>query len=115
MADRIAVALTRLQVETLYPRPQDLVFAHPDTGRPLDRSKLIRRFKGGLRARGGNTALVETLLEVNCEILVRSVVRRSADRRQPSTSGSVVDGAMLPLPWTEGLRGHPPSMLGRLP
>jgi integrase len=29
--------------------PDDLVFAHPETGRPVDRSKLPRRFKEACR------------------------------------------------------------------
>ncbi len=33
----------------MYPRDRDLVFCHPETGKPLDRSKLVRRFKDALR------------------------------------------------------------------
>jgi len=29
----------------MYPRDRDLVFCHPGTGNPLDRSKLVRRSK----------------------------------------------------------------------
>ena len=29
----------------MYPRDRDLVFCHPGTGNPHDRSKLVRRFK----------------------------------------------------------------------
>jgi integrase len=45
MAERVATALTELRERSLYRRDDELVFAHPETGRPLDRSKLIRRFK----------------------------------------------------------------------
>ena len=31
-----------------YARDRDLVFCHPETGKPLDRSKLVRRFKRAL-------------------------------------------------------------------
>jgi integrase len=48
MAERVAAALTALRAESLYPRERDLVFAHPETGKPLDRSKLVRRFKAAL-------------------------------------------------------------------
>jgi integrase len=44
MAGRVAEALRDLHASTQFARPEDLVFAHPDTGRPLDRSKLVRRF-----------------------------------------------------------------------
>jgi integrase len=45
MADRVAVALRELRERSYYPRDRDLVFSHPETGKPLDRSKLVRRFK----------------------------------------------------------------------
>lgn len=44
MASRVAAALRDLHDWSEFSRPDDLVFAHPDTGNPLDRSKLIRRF-----------------------------------------------------------------------
>ena len=31
---------------------EDLVFAHPDTGKPMDRSQLLKRFKGALERVG---------------------------------------------------------------
>ncbi|MCW3039049.1 MAG: site-specific integrase [Solirubrobacterales bacterium] len=45
MARRVSDVLAELHSRTMYPRPQDLVFCHPETGKPLDRSKLIRRFR----------------------------------------------------------------------
>lgn len=45
MADRLARELDRWSRRTLYGADDDLVFAHPQSGRPLDRSKLGRRFK----------------------------------------------------------------------
>ena len=45
LAERAAVALRELREQSMYPRDRDLVFCHPDTGNPLDRSKLVRRFK----------------------------------------------------------------------
>jgi integrase len=45
----VATALTELRLRSLYCHDDDLVFAHPETGRPLDRSKLIRRFKAATR------------------------------------------------------------------
>src|SRR4051794_27327633 len=48
MAARVAAALVELRQQSLYVKDLELVFAHPDSGRPLDRSKLIRRFKAAL-------------------------------------------------------------------
>jgi Phage integrase family len=45
MADRLARELDRWSQRTLYGSDDDLVFAHPQSGRPLDRTKLTRRFK----------------------------------------------------------------------
>ena len=49
MAERVADALRDLRERTVYSRDRDLVFCHPDTGKPLDRSKLVRRLKDALR------------------------------------------------------------------
>jgi integrase len=49
LADRLAGELDRLHRETNWPRDDDLVFAHPHTGKPIDRSKLLKRFKAALR------------------------------------------------------------------
>jgi integrase len=45
VADRLLAELARWQTRTAYDSPSALVFAHPLSGRPLDRSKLTRRFK----------------------------------------------------------------------
>jgi len=48
MAERVAVALRELREHSYYASDRDLVFCHPETGKPLDRSKLVRRFKQAL-------------------------------------------------------------------
>jgi integrase len=48
LANRVHEALSALRDQTLYPAESDLVFCHPETGHPLDRSKLVRRFKQAL-------------------------------------------------------------------
>jgi len=48
MAKRVADALAELHERSLYPAGNDLVFGHAETGHPLDRSKLVRRFKKAL-------------------------------------------------------------------
>jgi integrase len=52
LADRLAGELDRLHRETNWPADDDLVFAHPHTGKPIDRSKLLKRFKAALKAAG---------------------------------------------------------------
>jgi integrase len=52
LAERVAGALHDLRKRSLYGHDRDLVFCHPETGKPLDRSKLVRRFKDAL-ARAG--------------------------------------------------------------
>jgi integrase len=45
LADRLAGELDRWSQRTVYGRDDDLVFAHPQLGRPLDGAKVSRRFK----------------------------------------------------------------------
>ncbi len=49
LAKRVGDALTVLHERSLYGADGDLVFGHPETGHPLDRSKLVRRFKKALQ------------------------------------------------------------------
>lgn len=52
MADRLARELERWSRRTEYRGDSDLVFGHPQTGNPLDRSKVTKRFKAACRAAG---------------------------------------------------------------
>jgi hypothetical protein len=52
MAERIALALRELRERSVYSHDRDLVFCHPETGKPLDRSKLVRRFKQAIDRAG---------------------------------------------------------------
>lgn len=52
MATRLARELDRWSRRTLYSGNDDLVFAHPYTGRPLDRTKVTRRFQAACRTAG---------------------------------------------------------------
>jgi len=45
LADRVAKELEKLRDRSPYATDKDLVFCHPETGNPLDPSKLTRRFK----------------------------------------------------------------------
>jgi Phage integrase family len=49
LPSRVATELELLFQDSPYKRDDDLVFAHPETGRPIDRSKLLKRFKAALR------------------------------------------------------------------
>jgi integrase len=49
LATRVAGELERHNQSTAYRADSDLVFAHPHTGRPIDRSRLLKRFKAALR------------------------------------------------------------------
>ena len=48
LGNRVVDALTELRAQSAYPHEQELVFCHPESGNPLDRSKLVRRFKYAL-------------------------------------------------------------------
>jgi integrase len=52
MADRVGGALDRLFQASAYQAGDDLVFGHPHTGRPLDRSQVSKRFKRSLQRAG---------------------------------------------------------------
>lgn len=52
LADVLGGELDLLYRDTAYVGDEDLVFAHPHTGKPMDRSKLLKRYKAALR-RGG--------------------------------------------------------------
>jgi integrase len=49
LASRVATELELLFQDSQFKRDDDLVFAHPETGKPIDRSKLLKRFKAALR------------------------------------------------------------------
>jgi integrase len=52
MASRLARELDRWSTRTPYNSDEDLVFAHPQTGRPIDRTKVTRRFQDACRDAG---------------------------------------------------------------
>jgi integrase len=49
LADRVAGELHRLYVATAYQADDDLVFAHSQTGKPMERSNLLKRYKRALK------------------------------------------------------------------
>jgi integrase len=52
MADRVAAELERHYQRSRYQADEDLVFGHPETGRPYDASKSRKRFKDAIAAAG---------------------------------------------------------------
>jgi integrase len=52
LADRVAKALEALRARSPYAGDGDLVFCHPESGNPLDRAKLTRRFKKAVQTAG---------------------------------------------------------------
>ncbi|MFN8203589.1 MAG: site-specific integrase [Solirubrobacteraceae bacterium] len=52
LADILGGELDRLFQASAYDADSDLVFAHPHTGKPIDRSKLLKRYKAALRRAG---------------------------------------------------------------
>ncbi len=52
MADRVAAGLERHFQRTRYRADTDLVFCHPETGGPMDPSKMGKRFKKALKRAG---------------------------------------------------------------
>jgi integrase len=52
MTDRLGAELGAWRMTTLFTHDDDLVFAHPHQGSPLDRTKVTRRFQAACRAAG---------------------------------------------------------------
>jgi excisionase family DNA binding protein len=52
LAMRVAGALDDLRRQSAYQHDDDLVFGHPHTGQPLDRSQVLKRFKRYLKDAG---------------------------------------------------------------
>lgn len=49
---QVARELELLFQSSAYQSDEDLVFAHPDTGKPMNRSRLLKRFKAALKRAG---------------------------------------------------------------
>jgi integrase len=52
LADRVAAELEALSRRSVFTADDDLVFGHPETGSPLDRSKVRKRFKAAVKRAG---------------------------------------------------------------
>ena len=52
MAKRVAAELKRHRASARYADDDDLVFGHPNTGRPYDASRMRKRFRAALESAG---------------------------------------------------------------
>jgi integrase len=85
MAMRVAGALDDLHKTSAYTGDDELVFAHPHTGQPLDRSQLLRRFKRYCREAG--------LREQRFHDLRHTFGTQMAAGGRPATDDPGMDGA----------------------
>jgi integrase len=85
LASRVADALAALRDRSPYSHESELVFCHPESGKPLDRSKLIRRFK---------------------QAIDRADVRAITFHELRHTFGTRMGGAGVPLRTIQHWMGH---------
>jgi integrase len=85
LAARVVEALSALRDRSAYSHDGELVFCHPESGRPLDRSKLIRRFK---------------------QAIARAQVRRITFHELRHTFGTRMAAEAVPLRTIQHWMGH---------
>jgi integrase len=85
LAQRVYDELRLWRWGSLYDHDDDLVFAHPETGAPLDRAKLVRRFK---------------------QALERASVRRITFHELRHTFGTRMAAAGVPMRTIQHWMGH---------
>jgi integrase len=85
LGDRLGGELDRLYKRTPWRADADLVFADPHTGKPIDRSKLPKRFKAPLRPAG---------------------VREVRFHDLPHTFGTRMAAARVPMRTLQEFMGH---------
>jgi integrase len=85
LAARVATALGELRERSYYRHESELVFCHPESGNPLDRSKLVRRFK---------------------QATVRACVREVTFHELRHTFGTRMAAAGVPLRTIQHWMGH---------
>jgi hypothetical protein len=106
MADRLLAALDTWSTRTIYNGDEHLVFAHPQTGHPLDGSKVTERFQNACRDAGVRPIRFQTSAtpsQPNSPPLARS---RSARCRSSSATPTL-------RPPRSTLITHPPPTKSR--
>jgi integrase len=83
LADVLGGEMDRLFKASAYDADEDLVFAHPHTGNPMDRSRLLKRYKAALQLAGVKPARFPT----TCGTRSARVWRQPACRCARSRSG----------------------------
>lgn len=90
-----------LYKRTPFQAEDDLVFAHPRTGKPIDRSKLLKRFKAAiLRADVGQ--FVEAMTDAG-DVALRALTRFHDLRH---TFGTRMAAAGVPMRTLQEFMGH---------
>jgi integrase len=119
MTDALADALRVWSGRTIFASEWDLVFAHPQTGNPLDRTKVTRRFQAACRAAGARVITFHELrhtfatrlaasgepLRVIQEFLGHADIKTTqiyAHYAPSSREIEIVNGAFAELPRLEG-------------
>jgi DNA-binding CsgD family transcriptional regulator len=77
MPSRLAAELKRWRLRTVFSDAEDLVFAHPELGVPLDRTRVTRRFQAACKRRRAQGPLPKDL---------KSVRARTPDTRDELTA-----------------------------
>ncbi len=109
MADRLAGALDLWSKQTAYATSGDLVFAHPHSGRPLDRTKVTRRFQQACRDAGVEPIRFHDLRHTFATRLAASGTPRGRFR---SSSGTAIRRRRRSTPTTPVAAGSGDRQLG---
>jgi integrase len=109
LADTVAGELDRHFQTSLWQADQDLVFAHPYTGRPMERSRLLKRFKAAVaRAKVGQfepstDQQGNIKLDKNGSVILRAILTFHDLRH---TFGTQMAAAGVPLRTLQAWMGH---------
>jgi integrase len=101
LADVLGGELDRLFKDSPFQADRDLVFAHPHTGKPIDRSKLLKRFKGAVTRAG--VGEFESVTKPGGQIERRGLTRFHDLRH---TFGTRMAAAGVPMRTLQEWMGH---------
>jgi integrase len=101
LAARVAAELDLLHQASAWQSDDDLVFAHPHTGRPIDRSRLLKRFETAITV--ANVGRFEPVVRKDGEIVMRPLTRFHDLRH---TFGTRMAAAGVPMRTVQEWMGH---------
>jgi integrase len=101
LADVLGGELDLLHRESAYKADDDLVFAHPHTGKPIDRSKLLKRFKATVKRAG--VGQFEEVVKPSGDVELRPLTRFHDLRH---TFGTRMAAAGVPMRTLQEWLGH---------